>query len=70
MPISCKRLEKSGYILTFYLMQQGDDLLCEGPRVHRRLPEGSRMLQHGEEVEALSTHVDQIERQLPFRGIA
>lgn len=51
-------------------MHQSDDLLREGPRVHRRLPERPRVLQHGQEVETLSTHIDQIERQLPFRGIA
>lgn len=43
-------------------MHQSNDLLREGPRVHRRFFKRPRMLQHGQEVETLPAHTDQIER--------
>ena len=45
-------------------MDQSDYLLCKSPSVHWGLPEGPGMLQHRQEVQSLSTHIDQIQRQL------
>lgn len=51
-------------VLTFDLVHQCDDFLCEGSRVHRVLPVGPRMFHHGQEVEPLAADVDQVEGQL------
>lgn len=47
-------------MLTFDLVHQGDDLLGERARVRGGLTVRPRVLQHGQEVQALATHVDQV----------
>lgn len=47
-------------VLTFDVVHQCDDLLGKSPSVHCRLPVRPRVLQHGQEVQTLTTHVDQV----------
>ena len=52
-------------MLTFDEVHQCDDFLGKGPSVHGGLLVRPRVLQHGQEVQTLATHVDQVERELP-----
>lgn len=56
--------QKSGFILfivlTFDMVNQCDDFLGKSPSVHRSLPVRPGVLQHGQEVQTLTTNVDQV----------
>lgn len=45
-------------------MDQSDYLLGKSSSVHWGLPEGPGMLQHRQEVQSLSAHIDEVQRQL------
>lgn len=46
--------------LTSDLVHQGDDFLCKRARVHGGLTVRPRVLQHGQKVQPLAAHVDQV----------
>lgn len=47
-------------LLTFDVVHQCDDFLGKSPSVHGGLPVRPGVLQHGQEVQTLATHVDQV----------
>lgn len=47
-------------VLTFDMVHQCDDFLGKRPSVHGGLTVRPRVLQHGQEVQTLATHVDQV----------
>lgn len=57
-------------VLLFNKVHQGDDLLCKSPAVSGGLAVRPRVLQQGQKVEPLAAHVDQVQRELPVRGVA
>lgn len=47
-------------VLTFDMVHQCDNFLGKRPSVHGGLTVRPRVLQHGQEVQTLATHVDQV----------